>query len=89
MKAEVSVHTESTNKNTQGEALAPSCLMLLQVPLIYKVSLLLIFAHSVKDTGPIFLAEAGKAKNRRSRVSKTQKWDEIQSYSTQDHIFLE
>lgn len=77
------------NRNTQGAALGLSSLMFLQVPLICKASVLLVFAHSIKETGPIFLGEACKAKNWRRRCQETLKWDEIQSYSTQDHTFVE
>lgn len=68
-KGEASVQREATNRITQGAALAPSCLMFLQVILLYKASVLLIFAHSIKETVLIFLGEACKAKNWRSKVT--------------------
>lgn len=68
MKGEVLVRREDTDIITQG-ALAPSCLKFLQVTLIHKASVLLVFAHSIKETGPIFLGEAYKTKNWRSKVT--------------------
>lgn len=54
MKGELSVCGEATNRNTQGAAQGLSFLMFLQVTLICKASVLLVFAHSIKETGPHF-----------------------------------
>lgn len=72
MKGEVSICREATNRIIQGAALALPCLRFLQMSLIYKVNVLLIFACSIEEKGLIFLWKLckGSSLNWRSKVTE-------------------
>jgi len=72
MKGEVSICREATNRIIQGADLALSWLRFLQVSLIHKVSVLMIFARSIEEKGLIFLGKVckGSSLNWRSKVTE-------------------